>query len=506
MCPPTIRSFDRHAPGYVARRWGPYDTSIHMLDNDALLNIFCLCQPVVLDEDEVDVIRILQGGEWDRERWWYKLAQVCQRWRYLILASPSYLRLCLVCTYGTPVADMLAHSPPLPLVIDYVDRYRKVTTQDEEGVVLALQHRDRVRRIRLRMPIPNLQELVAAMDDEFPVLEYLYIAPDTKHETCLTLPNAFRAPHLLHLVLNVACPIRSPLLTTMAGLVTLSLNNILPSTYFHPTDLLPRLSLMPQLETLGISFHSPVPNRDVERRLSHTPTMAHVTLPNLRWLGFQGVSAYLEAVLSRINTPVLEKLQILFFNQLTYAVPHLLQFMTTTENLRFRSAKFTFHERAVVVTAYPREGDSIYTLMIVVRCRHLDWQVASVAQLFNELRPVFPAVEYLTLNYYGHTLSSEWHNEADGDQWRELLRSFRSVKDLSVDRDIVGELSRSLLLDNGETPLDLLPELNELRLFGRGDPDNAITPFISARQVSGQPVRLVVDSESESEWDSDSDW
>ncbi|KAI0276410.1 hypothetical protein BGY98DRAFT_986246, partial [Russula aff. rugulosa BPL654] len=51
-------------------------------------------------------------GYWVEERWWYRLAHVCQRWRNLILGSATYLGLCLVCTYGTPVADMLAHSPP----------------------------------------------------------------------------------------------------------------------------------------------------------------------------------------------------------------------------------------------------------------------------------------------------------------------------------------------------------------------------------------------------------
>ncbi|KAI0276396.1 hypothetical protein BGY98DRAFT_986184, partial [Russula aff. rugulosa BPL654] len=57
----------------------------------------------------------------------------------LILRSASYLGLCFVCTYGTPVADMLAHSPPLPLVIDYERRRRRdITAEDEEAVILAL--------------------------------------------------------------------------------------------------------------------------------------------------------------------------------------------------------------------------------------------------------------------------------------------------------------------------------------------------------------------------------
>ncbi|KAI0290774.1 hypothetical protein BC826DRAFT_523176 [Russula brevipes] len=144
---PRARPFSRPS------RHGPRSTSIHVLNNDVLLNIFCLYRPDLLDEDDIDGDRILQGGEWVRERWWYTFTQVCQRWRYLMLQSASYLGLCLVCTRGTPVADMLAHSPPLPLIIDHINQDPVTTTEDEEGILLALQHHNRIRRIRFQMPV-----------------------------------------------------------------------------------------------------------------------------------------------------------------------------------------------------------------------------------------------------------------------------------------------------------------------------------------------------------------
>jgi len=51
---------------------------------------------------------------------------------------------------------MFAHSPRLPLIIDYIDQGHSVTEDEEAGIVLALQQRDRVRRIRLMMPVPQL--------------------------------------------------------------------------------------------------------------------------------------------------------------------------------------------------------------------------------------------------------------------------------------------------------------------------------------------------------------
>jgi hypothetical protein len=389
---------------------------------------------------------------------------------------------------------MLAHSPPLPLVIDHVDDDHDITTEQEEGIVLALQLRDRVRRLRLQMPIPNLERLITTLGDEFPVLDYLYVAVLTKDKTNLVLPQTFQAPQLRHLVLdNVVCSIGSPLLTPAMGLLTLSLLNIQPSAYFSPNDLLQRLSLMPQLETLGIVFHSPVSNRHIERQLLNTPIVTGVTLPSLQWFGFKGASAYLEALLPRMITPILEKLQILFFNQLTYPVPHLLQFINTAETLTFRRARIAFDEEGVSIRVYPHQGAKMYTLYVEVGCKPIDWQVASAAQVFNALRTAFLTVDCLTLEYNGSFIPLEWRHEVDRRPWRELLTSFSNVKILrvGVGDDFVRQLSRSLQVEDGELPLELLPELKELSYSAIDDDDAAFTAFIDTRQNSGRPVTLI---------------
>ena len=169
--------------------------AIDDLSDDSLLEVFHYCRPIIFDEDFV-------GIKWDDEHWWYKIAHVCQRWRRLLLASASHLNLCLVCTYGTPVADMLAHSPSLSIVIDYGDEEREVTRQDEEGILLALRHRHQVCHIRLCMPISSIQCLVVGLDGEFPMLRHLYLSPLTSDDSGLSLPSIFKAPHLHHFILR----------------------------------------------------------------------------------------------------------------------------------------------------------------------------------------------------------------------------------------------------------------------------------------------------------------
>jgi hypothetical protein len=263
-----------------------------------------------------------------------------------------------------------------------------------------------------------------------------------------------------------------------------------PSTYFHPNTLLQWLSFMPQLDTLVISFDFPVRSRHVGGQFMHTAIAAPVTLPNLRRFWFRGVTAYLEEVLYRISAPRLKKLEIMFFNQLTFSVPRLLHFVGTTENLRFKTARFKFSDDDVDVEVYPHEEADTYALRIVVNCCHLDWQVSSVAQIFNALSPVLSAVEQLTFEHEVHGQSSEEHNEVNPTEWRKLLSSFRNMKTLRIATGLVEELSRSLQLDDGELPLELLPELQELTYSGSGDSGNPFTSFINARLDTGHPITL----------------
>ena len=421
---------------------------------------------------------------------------ICRRWRYLILESASYLGLCLVCTYGTPVADMLANSPPLPLIIDYdplIDSNQDVTAEDEERITFALQHRDRVCRINLRFPVPSLQKLIKALDDEFPILEYLYITPPAKHNTLLMLPAAFEAPKLRLLILNhFASLIKSPLLMTATGLVTLALRWIHPSTYLRPDHLLQQISILPRLEELEIGFSSPIPNREIDRQLSHMPAITHLTLPHLRQFSFWGISAYLEALLPHVTAPFLNTLTVQFFNQLSFSLPHLLQFLTTARGHGFSGISFLFYHEAVAVFADAQDGagTGIQDFVMQVLCRHLDWQVSSTAQIFGVLSPLFSTVEALNLDYRIHTLSSEEHVQADDTRWRELLGSFRGVKTLRTCGGLVGELSRSLQFD-GEPPQELLMELKELVCPAESIANNTFSSFVHEREVVGHHINLI---------------
>ena len=384
---------------------------------------------------------------------------------------------------------MLAHSPSLPLIVDYFAQTHDLSTEDDEQLILALKQRDRVSRIRLNA---EQQKLIVAMDDEYPTLEYLIVVPTLgDNNTILKFLETLQAPHLRHLTLGgFALPIGSRLLTSAVGLVTLCLFMCHPSTYFHPNTLVQWISIMPQLETLAIHFSLPVGRHDVERQIMHTPITTLVTLPNLHYLSFDGVSTYLEALLPRITAPRLEKLEIDFFLQFAFSVPRLQQLMNTTENIRFDSARFRFSDKRVSVALHLREVEMV-PLVIAVDCWHLSSQVSSMAQISNSLGQVFSAVEHLALVYDAHSRFYKVHHAVNRTVWRELLRPFNGVNTFQIAEGLVGGLSRSLQLENGELPLELLPELQELTFPQEGNNGDAFTSFVSSRENAGRAVTLV---------------
>jgi hypothetical protein len=120
-------------------------------------------------------------------------------------------------------------------------------------------------------------------------------------------------------------------------------------------------------------------------------------------------------------------------------------------------------------------------------------QVSFMVQISNSLNQMFSAVEHLTFQHEVHSLSSEEHNQVDRTEWHRLLSPFRNVKTLSITKGLVEGLSRCLKLEDGEPPLELLPELQEITYSGSGDSDtgDGFTSFIDARRNAGRPVTLV---------------
>jgi hypothetical protein len=452
---------------------------MNTLDDEILLRIF-------------NYYRLDGNNAWNDRLGWCKLSHICRRWRHLVHCSISHLGLRILCTKGTPIVDKLEHLPPLPLFIDFRDTALPLSGQDELGIYHALLLRDRVRHMVLHLPPSILHRFLMLMDGPFPTLEYLSLSSMDDEITSLILPKDFRAPNLRHLtLLGVGLPKGLSFLSTVS-LTTLALTKIRASGYFLPEPLVKSLHSLPQLEELTISFSVPIPRPSAEKELLGAQGTT-VTLPSLKQLTFQGVSAYLEHLVAQIRAPLLEWLSITLFGQVAFALPHLSRFVNITERLKSRAAEVRFGRDAVSLTmdrSNARPHDGRFVLRVI--CKQLDWQIDWAAQIYSALMIALSGVEALMLAFYGLRITPEWQNyEIDSTTWHNLLRPFIGVEELDICGALSQELSRALELDNVGLDPGFLPSLQVLKHgLETGRANNLFSSFVGARQVTGRPVSL----------------
>jgi hypothetical protein len=199
---------------------------------------------------------------------------------------------------------MLRNLPPFPILVDY----RRAThwTNTEVSLALAaLEHSGRVRGISLRtQPYTNIIDIFRALSCPFPELESLEIRPGLNHDLVI-LPDAFRlgsASRLRRLELrNVEQRSfkLSPLLSTVMGLVELSLTLIVSINAYPEESLILNLQRMSCLRRLELKlkyrlWHETIIT-DSTRPPASTGDMI-ILLPNLMELVLTGQRIYLEAV------------------------------------------------------------------------------------------------------------------------------------------------------------------------------------------------------------------
>jgi hypothetical protein len=397
----------------------------------------------------------------------------------------------ILCTNGTPIVGTLDHLPPLPLFINYRDTTAPITPKDELAICHALLLRDRVRHLDLQLPPSILHTFLPLMNEPFSMLEYLSLSYTNRGAPNLILPKAFLAPNLQHLnLVGIDIPKRLRLLTSTVSLVTLVLTNVRAPGYFLPRLLAARLQSLPQLENFSVGFAVPIPRPSAQRELL-SKRGATVTLPNLKHLAYQGVSAYLECLVAQIRTPLLERLEITLFNQIAFQLPHLTHFINIIEGLKFPIAKVSFGRDTIsLITDHCDTQEYDGRVSLHVMCRQMDWQIDCAAQICNALMHMLFGVEELRLIFYEETMPTEWQNgEIDGTTWHELLRVFAGVKELYICTALLQELSRALEVEDAGSDPGFLPSLQEIvSQFEGSDGEDLFSSFIRARRIAGNPV------------------
>lgn len=419
---------------------------------------------------------------------WQTLVHVCQRWRYLVFASPRRLNLQILCTNRRPVREMLDIWPTLPIFVIWDD---SDWPSHVGNILTALNHRERVRRIDLWQVRMMVWEICAtAMQEPFPKLTELALRLD--HEAAASpFPDSFlggTGPRLRTLDLDgVPFPALKKLLLSAKGLVTLRLWDIPHSGYISPVAMLTCLFAMTKLETLQLGFRSR-PEGESQRQ----PSLAREVLPSLTQLQFKGASEYLEGLISRIDAPLLDDLAVAFFYQPTLNIPHLLRFINRTKKFKaFDEAVMIVSRLSAEVTLHQQAGTIGHTsarLALEILCRRRRWQLSSLAQACTTSLSPLSTLERLEIFDYRRRYP---HGGTENAQWPAILRPFTAVKDLYVSEGLISHVPLALQDLAEEKVAEVLPALRNLHLRGLprcGPVRIAVETFVTARKRSGHPV------------------
>ena len=418
---------------------------------------------------------------------WQRLVRVCRRWRHIIFASPLRLDLTLLCTYGTPVRKNLGCWPPLPIFVDYVTWNGTGRAPNYEvDVTAALEHRDRLRSIKLALTSSVLEVVTSVMQEPFLVLTELWLS--SKDRNAPVLLDTFlggSAPSLQCIYLwGISFPSLPTLLLSTSDLFYLRLEDIPQSGYISPEEMVRGLAALTRLESLWIWFKSPSPYLEP----LYLPFFTRSVLPSLISFNFRGSSGYLEHLLARINTPRLHFFEISYFNQLDFWVPQLSQFIGRTESLELAQSRYA-HVRFQIDTICvelncEEEGHRLCRLILRISCKWLDWQVPCLAQILGQSPTMVSSVNHLSIDRINP--GRQEIEGMDDIDWLELLRPFTAVKTLHGSQQLAGHIALALDGLNGEIVTEELPVLDTLSLEDQSV--RSVEQFITVRRLSGHPI------------------
>jgi hypothetical protein len=395
--------------------------------------------------------------------------------------------------------------PALPIVIDARD--------DADGDVIdALEARDRIVGISLwGLTQSSLKKCLGMMQQLFPVLTSLNLSTEHGKVTYAHVnTDAFLGglggsiPRLKRLSLyGIQFSALSTLLSSASELVDLHLTDF-PVTgrgHISPEAMTICLSSLTRLRSLSIYFK----RRPGFTYPQHPPpsSLSPTVFPALTDLSLGGPHEYLEDLLTRIDTPLLDHGQLDFYNAPNFHHPQISQFIHRTGMFNLPSKLEVYIRKGVYVKLSSSIGpEKRFDLGFTGSDLSLYTEVKLTEHICTRYPPLLSHIEHLQLG--GDEV--EYRYYPLNAPWLELLQPFTAVKTLHLSGTLIMPCVSLILgvLEEEEDATEVLPALRTLVLEWAGkevsEAAGLVKPFIVARKHSERPVVLERDS-----WDGDSD-
>ena len=459
------------------------DSTIDMLTDNVLLEIFYFYQ---------DLYRIDPDGSHPSYRGpamplgdWRRLIHVCRRWRQIILESPRRLNLQILCTHENRFKKSLSIWPDFPIAIKYRSPFGLTSPIDQDDVIAALEHPNRVIRIEIiSSQLGKLGTVLSHLHKPFPALTRLDLcSKDGIHD----LPDEFlggSAPCLEEITLsNISFPALPTLLLSAKDLVKLNLYGVPPTGHISPAALVACLAELPRLDTLRFEYMWAT----VRVGQIHPLPITRVILPALTRFQFIGISEYLEDLVAQIDCPELEYIAVFYTNPVVdFQVAPLAKFLDRSvgpEMSPRRPTEVRLDNGSVAIKMYrdpnhPNE-DLKPTTITIFYC-WTDRQSSHIARVLDRFSAILSTVAHLSLVSTDLPLGG-----ADDVDCLHLLLPFSATRTLHVSSELARHVAPALEDIPAERITKVLPSLCLTYFEG---PKSSLEKFVAARGLSDRPV------------------
>jgi hypothetical protein len=337
-----------------------------------------------------------------------------------------------------------------------------------------------------------VKDIFAALEKPFPALTDLDLSqwPFSYMSTYLD-PFKFLmgSGHLRSLSLGgIAIPQFPALLASSMNLNNLHFHDA-HYGYLTPDAMATALSALTSLETLSLRFASRQSHVDLGNR-ENQHLLSRSVIPSLLCFDFEGVGEYLEALVARIDTPVLGRLGITIPHQATFNTTQLLWLLSRIPKMQeLDKARVKLDNLDVWIDF---SSNDLSALRLGISSyepeRHFPCLARSFGLPFNPL----PTLESLNIVAYPTLEQSRW-DRVENAQWLELLRPFVAVKNLYLSKEVALHIAPALQELVGKSATEVFPALQNVfleELLPTRPDYSALMHFATARQLSGHPIHI----------------
>ena len=332
------------------------------------------------------------------------------------------------------------------------------------------------------------------------------VEDEDEDEDRLIIPSTFlggSAPRLHEIsFINIPFPTIPPILSSASDLVKLQLEDVPRTPFPSPEAMVACLAALTRLEGISIEFQSEL---SIRHRNHLRPSLeTWVVLPAVAFISYTGDNAYLEDFVARINTPLINSIDIKYSDEdFDYQVTELIKLIerSNPQPSRCGFARIFFKPRKTTFSLCPQTKPNERAISIQISTGGgVRSQVDDMTQMLSQVTLVSAMIsDVVRLDIEA---ASPWEMDEDymdreimesmdnaGVGWLELFHPFIAIKTLCIP----SRFAESVARDFKESTVQVLPALELLHLEGH--------PFMPVGQIaeelhntfraSGRPIEVV---------------